>query len=1506
MSLERLINLLQPHIAELAAEDVADALYVALHAAPAPPPQPTAHVKVAPEEEEEAQGGDQPPAQRTSSTHQPKSPETEEPPSKPTSPTKPPRNPDPVSPSDKRGSAGLYATPLTDSATADLSLRTPQASPLPGQAALARALRPLGLRVRSHHQMVLDENDTVRRIADTGLWLPMLRPLTEPRFKLVLVVDDTPSMLIWRQAVNSLARIVERQAALLDRRFYRLRFANGRAILLHGFTESANGVARRTDGELADPSGRTLILLVSDGVGRHWRDGSLADVLHTWTRQNHVAMLQVLPEALWARSALGSWTATRAIGGQPGTPTSQLLFQTRRRVRRNQAPISGTPLPVVRLNPPGIAAWARFAAGLPAISLPAYLIPDGPPPILPPIQRQADDPSHLVDQFLGSASPAAQQLAGLLAMAAPLTLTVARLVQEALLPKSHQVHLAEVWLSRLLRRSVGTLVASSDREDQIYDFHPGVREQLRAIVPIHDAMAVLRRVSAYIGARLGQPHDFRAWLNDGTPFAEDDPRRPFAAVAAATLYDLGGNYRELAGRLARAGGLQLDDSSESVSQSPAPEPTLPPLLSDPVERYQRGELVRSNGLAEVYSAFDRLLERPVELEIMRPELVANEALVQRFRTTASATSFWPNRGIPLVYEFGWYGESPYFSSEPLGGRTLRQELTTRGRYRWHEMVAIIEELTATLRESIFNYRIGHGALSLDCIVRHPDGRWMFTGFLGGLLPNEQASDDWLSYYPEAAPYRAPALWQGPTLNPSVDAYALLCIAYELVIGRPLVSGSLAAQRISHLQGLHVSTLSSDAPAKAQAVFHMLFEHVGRFSSWVFVVLSDFLKNPNLVDTEKPKDITADYVSENLLWSTSLIGKQRDYTFEIIELATHSRYLYGKDSNLGRWIYRYHIDSSSHNQEHNELLALARKLATTQHPAIAQLYTLEQSAERWQFIFAAYDHVNIPPANVLQRAFAAEPEVRYPSMLTLDHAIQWAITPVHDRTMEYQPPADHTQDFQLLRREQLDPLALKVGSEISLAKESTEILLPGFSSDQVQVLSAGQRSLPTDKPVEVVQLALPTTGPLQVRARPLQTEGLGTRLGQLLGFGRAQIPLAGYQLGSLIAHGGFAKVYQARDTHQRRTVAIKVYPSNSAIARIEALILRSLQGTGVIPFYGYGEDQQQAWLVLELLNGPTLRDYLASADAQPWQRALQLLSSIGATLTRMHQAGYLHGDLKPENIGLNTRHEPLLFDFSHSRYIGQGVAERHLWQIMLGNDAVAKSRFAAGTLNYSAPEVMRGEPATPSSDLYALACICEQFVTAWPTTTNESEPPITVPHTEQRVPRPWIVPVPEGLNVVLSRAWANDPDDRYPSVSAFIQALQELPRPTPTKTDPVRQLRARIPPEKTEPVYPVRQLRVTILQTPAPGQQGKSYRLDAAQAPWVIGRNESCYLTIDDSEMSKSHAQLAMVDNVLHITDLSSGGTFINEQRLTKNQRMPLTLPTVIRLGHNTTIRIDYL
>lgn len=427
---------------------------------------------------------------------------------------------------------------------ASVPFRSPTAAAIPDALALGRALRPLRRRVPSPTRSVLDENATATFVADASgrLWLPVLRPAMSRWLDLELVVEDSPSMRLWSRTIAELELLFQFNGAFRNTSLWRLT-SDGPVRLFSGRDRSA--AAARDHRELLDSSGRRAIVIVSDCVSAAWYDGTLAAWLAAWVRRGPVAVLQVLPQRLWTRTALRRGLPAMFSASTPGVANERL---SPRYIAATPAPGDDViALPVMTLEATSVAAWARTVAGLSGtiegVALPSRRRQTRG---VAQIAGAAPTATARVARFRETSTAPAKLLASCLA-AVPINLPIVRLVRAAAVPEARDSDLAELFLGGLLRE-----VASDDDPDRVeYDFHAGVRELLLDFVPTGKALYVLDRVSAYIEPRIGQTRDFPARLTEvteaGASFAQR--HRSFALLAARVFERLGDDWSDDAARL---------------------------------------------------------------------------------------------------------------------------------------------------------------------------------------------------------------------------------------------------------------------------------------------------------------------------------------------------------------------------------------------------------------------------------------------------------------------------------------------------------------------------------------------------------------------------------------------------------------------------------------------------------------------------------------------------------------------------------------------------------------------------------------------------------------------------------------------------------------------------------------------------------------------------------------------------------------------------------------------
>ncbi|MGW4647979.1 TIR-like protein FxsC [Kitasatospora sp. NPDC004289] len=417
----------------------------------------------------------------------------------------------------------LYAGTVPGSGhggTRETGLPEPRA--LPDAHVLARALRSLNRRRTVPRGGELDESATATRWAETGLPELVLRPGREPWLRCVLVVDDGVPMLIWRKLVSELDALLGRLGGFRQTTVVGLRNRGPGPVRLRARPFGVDG-PDRSPATVTDTTGRTLVLVVTDGAGAAWRDGRMRAVLDHWGRRGPTAVLHTLPSRMWPGSGVAGdpYPATSPAAGVPNSRW-QLPPWAPGGIRG--AAEEHVPVPVLELSPASLQAWAGLVAAGGTTWL--RLWEEGPAPqgaarpgLRPPTAERE------LEHFLRAASPGARRLAAYIAHLAPLSVPAMRLVGLAApaaagRPEPGSVELAEVLLGGLLRPvppPVDAGPADVPPQYRQFDFLPEAKEHLAGLVPVVELRTLRQEVSGRLEGLAGAAPDFPAWLSADGP-----------------------------------------------------------------------------------------------------------------------------------------------------------------------------------------------------------------------------------------------------------------------------------------------------------------------------------------------------------------------------------------------------------------------------------------------------------------------------------------------------------------------------------------------------------------------------------------------------------------------------------------------------------------------------------------------------------------------------------------------------------------------------------------------------------------------------------------------------------------------------------------------------------------------------------------------------------------------------------------------------------------------------
>ncbi|MEW2074977.1 Stk1 family PASTA domain-containing Ser/Thr kinase [Streptomyces sp. NPDC013433] len=255
----------------------------------------------------------------------------------------------------------------------------------------------------------------------------------------------------------------------------------------------------------------------------------------------------------------------------------------------------------------------------------------------------------------------------------------------------------------------------------------------------------------------------------------------------------------------------------------------------------------------------------------------------------------------------------------------------------------------------------------------------------------------------------------------------------------------------------------------------------------------------------------------------------------------------------------------------------------------------------------------------------------------------------------------------------------------------------------------------------------------------------------------------YELGPVLGRGGMAEVYHAHDTRLGRQVAVKTLradlardPSFQARFRREAQSAASLNHPAIVAVYDTGEDYIDnvsiPYIVMEYVDGSTLRELLHSGRKLLPERTLEMTIGILQALEYSHRAGIVHRDIKPANVMLTRNGQVKVMDFGIARAMGDSGM------------TMTQTSAVIGTAQYLSPEQAKGEQVDARSDLYSTGCLLYELLTVRPPFVGDSPVAVAYQHVREE-PQPPSVFDPEitpEMDAIVLKALVKDPDYRYQS------------------------------------------------------------------------------------------------------------------------------------------------
>ncbi len=260
---------------------------------------------------------------------------------------------------------------------------------------------------------------------------------------------------------------------------------------------------------------------------------------------------------------------------------------------------------------------------------------------------------------------------------------------------------------------------------------------------------------------------------------------------------------------------------------------------------------------------------------------------------------------------------------------------------------------------------------------------------------------------------------------------------------------------------------------------------------------------------------------------------------------------------------------------------------------------------------------------------------------------------------------------------------------------------------------------------------------------------------------------GYRIDELIGRGGMGVVYRAFDLRLKRTVALKLMaPELSLDARFrerfsqEAELAISLEHPNVVPIHDAGDIDGRLYLAMRYVDGTDLRAILRAEGALDKDRALALGRQVANALDAAHAKGLVHRDVKPSNVLLDANEHVYLADFGLTRRLDEQVGP------------AAEQRFV-GTPAYLAPEQIEGGVIDGRTDVYSLGCLLYECLTGETPFVRDSQLAVAWAHLEEEPPRASDrrPELPQAIDAVIRKAMAKEPEDRYATCAALIEAAE---------------------------------------------------------------------------------------------------------------------------------------
>ena len=287
----------------------------------------------------------------------------------------------------------------------------------------------------------------------------------------------------------------------------------------------------------------------------------------------------------------------------------------------------------------------------------------------------------------------------------------------------------------------------------------------------------------------------------------------------------------------------------------------------------------------------------------------------------------------------------------------------------------------------------------------------------------------------------------------------------------------------------------------------------------------------------------------------------------------------------------------------------------------------------------------------------------------------------------------------------------------------------------------------------------------------------------------------YEILELIGSGGMANVYKARCHRLNRLVAVKILKSDLAENadfrrrfRDESRAVAQLSHANIVSVYDVSTSGETEYIVMELIDGITLKQYMERRGRMDWRESLHFISQIMRGLSHAHSRGIIHRDIKPQNIMVLRDGSVKVADF--------GIA-------CLANQGQTLTQEALGSVHYISPEQARGDRIDARSDIYSAGVVLYEMLTGRLPFEGDSAVSVAIQHLSSvpLAPRDIDPSIPEPLELICMKAMNSDPNKRYASADAMIEDLEKFRRDPSVDMDYIRQ-ELTAPAADTEPTMPL--------------------------------------------------------------------------------------------------------